>query len=48
MFLQESIKKEENPNMYDSDSDDQVVIKSPSPESPERKEVIDLATSDSD
>lgn len=44
MFLQDSIEKDENLSVYDSDSDDQVLIKSPSPE---RKE-IDVIDLDSD
>jgi len=44
MFLQDSFKKEENLSTYNSDSDDQILVKSPSPE--KKEIVIDLIDSD--
>jgi len=46
MFLQDSFKKEENLSIYNSDSDDQILVKSPSPERKETDLVIDLVDSD--
>lgn len=43
MFVQETFKKEDLDSTYDSDSDDQILIKTPSPE---RKEIVNLVDSD--